>query len=185
MKYLLVLLLCTGSLLPAFSQSETLTVVIIRHGEKNDATGNLSCQGLNRSLLLPKVLNAKFHQFSYLYVPSASIGKSTGHARMYQTVTPLAIKDNLPVNSKYAVNAVAEVAQDVMKKTGTVLLTWEHEAIDDIAAALGVKDDHLHWADKDYDSIWIITWHTSKKGKLKATLTVDKEGLNPPEACNF
>ena len=72
-----------------------------------------------------------------------------------------------------------------MKKTGTVLLTWEHEAIDDIAAALGVKDDHLHWADKDYDSIWIITWHTSKKGKLKASLAVDKEGLNPPEACNF
>ena len=185
MKYLFVLLLCTGSVMPAFSQSETLTVVIIRHGEKNDATGNLSCQGLNRSLLLPKVLNAKFHQFSYLYVPTASTGKSTGHARMYQTVTPLAVKNNLPVNSKYDVNAFAALAQDVMKKTGTVLLTWEHDGIGQITAALGVKGDNLHWPDKDYDSIWIITYHTSKKGKLKATLAVDKEGLNPPEACNF
>ena len=185
MKYLFVILLLTGSILPAFSQSEALTVVIIRHGEKNDATGNLSCKGLNRALLIPHVLNAKFHPFTYLYVPSASTGKSTGHARMYQTVTPLAIQDNLPVNSKYAVNDISEVAQDVMKKTGIVLMTWEHENIPNIAAALGVNDENLHWPDKDYDSIWIITYHTSKKGKLKAALAVDREGLNPPEACNF
>jgi hypothetical protein len=185
MKYLLVVLIWTGSLLPAFSQSGSLTIVIIRHGEKNEATGNLSCQGLHRALLLPPVLTGKFRQFSYIYIPTISSGKSTGHARMFQTATPTAIQNNLPVNSKYAVNAAAEVAQEVMKKSGVVLLVWEHQNIIDIAAALGVKDNHLHWSDKDFDSIWVITYATNKKGNLKAVLTVDKENLNPPEACNF
>jgi hypothetical protein len=184
-KYLLTLLITTSCITAAFAQSATLKVVIIRHGEKNEATGNLSCKGLHRSLLLPKVLNNKFRKLSYIYVPAVSGGKSTAHARMLQTVTPLAVQDNLPVNSKYTVSASNKIAQDVMEKTGSVLLVWAHQNIPDIAQALGVKDQDLHWDSNDYDSIWVITYTTSKKGKLKATLTVDKEGLNPPEACDF
>lgn len=185
MKYLLIVLVWAGSLTPAFSQSESLTVVIIRHGEKNEATGNLSCQGLHRALSIPSVLKGKFHSFSYAYVPTVTPGKTTDHARMFQTVTPLAVQNNLPVNSKYAVAAAADLAQDVMKRSGVVLLVWEHENIPDIAAALGVKDDHLHWGDKDFDSIWVITYANSKKGKLKASMRMDKEGLNPSGACDF
>jgi len=185
MKQLFFILACLGSQLLVFSQSEALTVVIIRHGEKNDATGNLSCKGLHRAMLLPPVINGKFRQLSGIYAPSISTGKSTAHARMFQTVTPLAIQDNLPINSKYDVSATAEIAHEVMKKTGVVLLVWEHENIPAIAAALGVKGDQLHWKDKDFDSIWVITYASNKKGNLKAVLTEDKEGLNPPESCNF
>ncbi|MHA4809031.1 histidine phosphatase family protein [Flavitalea flava] len=185
MKYLLLILVCLSSLLPAYAQSEALTVVIIRHGEKNDATDNLSCKGLHRALLLPHVLNSKFKKPSFIYVPSLSTHKSTGHARMFQTVVPFAVQDGLPVNSKYEVNQTSGLAAEILKKTGIVLVVWEHGNIPDIAVALGVKDDHLHWEGKDYDSIWVITYSTSKKGNLKAKRAVDQEGLNPSEACDF
>ncbi len=185
MKYIIAFIVCLNYISAAFSQSESLTIVIIRHGEKNDVTGNLSCKGLHRALLLPHVINGKFSRLSSLYVPTVGSGKSTAHGRMFQTASPLAVQDNLPVNSKYAVADAPGVAQDVLKRTGVALLIWEHENIPEIAAALGVKDKHLKWEDGDYDSIWIITYASSKKGKLKADLRVDKEGLNPPEACNF
>jgi len=185
MKYVLSLLVWMAAMPAAWSQSPGLKVVIIRHGEKNDATGNLSCKGLHRAMLLPNVLNGKFKHPDAIFVPALSTGKSTGHARMFQTATPLAVEDNLALNSKYAVDATGEVAKDVMKRTGVILLVWEHGNIPDIAAALGIKDKHLKWGDEDFDSIWVITWSTSKKGNLKAALAVEKEGLNPPEACNF
>jgi hypothetical protein len=185
MRFLFVLITCLTRLPAVFSQSESLTVVIIRHGEKNEATGNLSCKGLHRALQLPGVLAGKFRQPGSIYVPTLSPGKETTHARMFQTASPLAIQDNLPVNSKFAVADADGLARDLSKRSGVVLLVWEHGNIPAIAAALGVKEKKLKWEDKDFDSIWVITWSNSKKGKLKADLRVDREGLNPPEACNF
>lgn len=185
MKFLFILLAWISFVPAARSQSDGLTVVIIRHGERNDATGNLSCKGLHRAMSLPAVMNARFKHFSAIYVPSLGSGKSTSHARMFQTATPLAVQDNLALNSKFAVGAAGELVKDLSKKTGTVLLVWEHDNISDIAEALGVKDKHLKWGNDDFDSIWVISFGTSKKGNVKATLTVDREGLNPSEACNF
>ena len=34
---------------------------------------------------------------------------------------------------------VADVGKEITKKTGTVLLVWEHSAIPDLSKALGVK----------------------------------------------
>lgn len=185
MKNIVLLFLSVISALHACSQSDALTVVLIRHGEKNEATGNLSCKGLHRALLIPKVLNSKFPKPSYVYVPSITTGKSTGHARMFQTVTPFAVQDSLSVNSKYGETADDSVAADVMRRKGLVLLVWEHENIPKIAYALGVKDKHLKWDGGDFDSIWIIKYAKDKKGKLQATLTVGSEGLNPSESCAF
>ncbi|HWY33058.1 MAG TPA: hypothetical protein VNX68_00345, partial [Nitrosopumilaceae archaeon] len=75
----------------SFSQ----TVIIIRHGEKPLKGKNLNCQGLNRSLKLPAVLYSKFGIPGNVYVPSLDNNISTGHARMFQTVIPLAAKYNL------------------------------------------------------------------------------------------
>src|SRR5258708_3817677 len=186
MRRLLFLLVCISCTQLAVAQSTSLTVVIIRHGEKNDSTGNLSCKGLHRALSLPPVLSGKFPRPSYIYVPSVSTGKSTGHARMFQTVTPFAVQQNLNINSKFAETDDSAVANYVMKKKGLVLLVWEHGNIPMIATALGVKDKHLKWDGSDFDSIWIITYAEDKsKKKLKATLTVGSEGLNPPNSCSF
>lgn len=168
----------------AVSQHASLKVVMIRHGEKNEATGNLSCKGLHRALLLPAVLNAKFPKPSAIYVPSLSDKKITGHARMFQTITPFAVQDSLPINTDFKVDQDSGVAKEVMTKKGVILLVWEHGNIPGIAKALGVTQK-LQWGSKDFDSIWIVTYSKDSKGNWVANFSSDKEGLKPSEACDF
>ena len=184
MKQLITIFLLLLSI-PAISQHASLKVVMIRHGEKNDATGNLSCQGLHRALMLPAVLNAKFPKPAAIYVPSLNDKKITGHARMFQTITPFAVQDSLAINTTFAVNKDSAVAKEVMTKKGVILLVWEHGNIPGIAKALGVATPDLQWGNSDFDSIWIVTYSKDNKGKWVATLTKDTEGLNPPATCDF
>jgi hypothetical protein len=159
-------------------QPATVVVYIIRHGEKPPNGDNLSCQGQNRALALQNVLYAKLKVPDHTFIPSVGSGKSTAHSRMFQTVSPFAIKYNLVLNSKYGEKDVQGVAKDILKKNGTVLMVWEHSAIPGVAAALGVKGT-LKWPDDDFDSIWIIT--VSGSG---ASLSIAKEGLRPSASCN-
>ena len=161
----------------ASAQAPNLKLVFIRHGEKPLKGDNLTCQGLNRALLLPDLINKKFGVPSFLFVPGLALGESTKHARMFQTITPVAIKYNLPINSSHTEKDSTGIAQDLKSKNGTVLIVWEHKAIKSIIHALGISDN-LIWPDDDYDSIWIVTF---KNGK--AVLTKDKEGLKPALNC--
>ena len=156
-----------------------LKVVIIRHGEKPKTGDNLSCQGENRALQLPAVLFKKFNRPDYTYVPALKTGKSSNHARMFQTVTPFAVKYNLTLNSKFGESDVAGVAQDVLKQTGTVLMVWEHSQIPPLAAQLGVSQPPP-WEGADFDSIWVITYASGQ-----ASMTIDRQGITPPAACSF
>jgi hypothetical protein len=169
----------------AFSQHASLKVVLIRHGEKNDATGNLSCQGLHRAMMLPAVLNAKFARPTAIFAPSLNDHKETGHARMFQTITPFAVQDSIAIDTKYAVAKDSAVANAIMKKKGVVVVCWEHGNIPAIAKALGVQTPNLKWGNNDFDSIWIVTYSKDKNGNWVATLSTDKEGLKPPSTCNF
>ncbi len=154
------------------------TVVIIRHGEKPLKGKNLNCQGLNRSLKLPAVLYSKFGIPGSIYVPSLDNNVSTGHARMFQTVIPLAAKYNLTINSRYAETDSATLAKEIKRKKGVVLVVWQHSAIPSIVRALGVQGFDMHWDDNDYDSIWIIRFQNGI-----AKITFDKEGLVPSTSC--
>ena len=162
---------------------KNLKVVIIRHGEKpadkSDGGGNLSCQGQNRALQLPAVLIKKIGKPDYTYVPALKLDKNTAHSRMFQTVTPFAVKYDLTINSKYDESEPNDVAKSVLKKSGTVLMVWEHSAIPDLATALGV-DNPPKWKGADFDSVWILTYASGK-----VELTVDQEGLSPSASCGF
>ena len=158
----------------------TLRIVIIRHAEKPDGGNNLNCQGLNRAMQLPKVLNAKFGIPSAIFIPAVESGDKTRNARMFQTVTPFAVKYGLPINSSHEEQDYKGLASDVQNRFGTVFIVWEHNGISHITKALGIKKQELNWPDNDYDSIWIIT---IKNGV--ATLVKDKEGLNPSAGCAF
>ena len=172
---------CNGA--PKHSPDTHLKVVIIRHGEKPDTNSgggdNLSCQGQNRALQLPAVLIKKIGKPDYTYVPALKLDKNTAHSRMFQTVTPFAVKYDLTINSKYDESELNNAAKSVLKKSGTVLMVWEHSAIPDLATALCV-DNPPKWKGADFDSIWILTYASGK-----AELTVDQEGLNPSESCGF
>lgn len=171
--------LMTFSCIALAAPDNNLKVVMIRHGEKPDSGDNLSCQGENRALQLPAVLYQKFNIPDYTYVPTLDSGKATKHSRMFQTVGPFAIKYNLMVDSKYGTDDYAKVAKNVLEKTGTVLMVWEHKAIPLIAGQLGVKNPPS-WEGSDFDSIWVITYPNGK-----AELSLDKEGIVPSSDCNF
>lgn len=169
----------------AFSQEPPanhsgLKVVIIRHAEKPVKGDNLDCQGLNRSISLPALLYSKFGIPAFVYVPSIGLGESTKHSRMFQTIIPMAVKYNLTINSRYEERDSAGIANDILKKTGTVLVVWEHKAIPGIVESLGIHDLFLKWNEEDYESIWIISF----PGGVPV-LAKDKEGLNPSSACAF
>ena len=157
--------------------------MIIRHAEKPsdkaDGGDNLSCQGQNRALQLPAVLIKKMGKPDYTYVPALKLDKNTAHSRMFQTVTPFAVKYNLHINSKYKANDYAGVAKNVQKKNGSVLMVWSHGEMADLAGALGV-DNPPKWNSADFDSMWVVTYANGK-----AELSVEQEGLSPSTSCSF
>jgi hypothetical protein len=167
--------------------STVLTVYIIRHGEKPAKGNNLSCEGQYRALALADTLLVRLGGSpNYTYVPKINTGDSTSSARMFQTVSPFAIQQNLYINSSYKETDVKSAAKDVLKRRGVVLMVWEHSNIPPLAKALGVKGSEIpKWHGKDFDSIWTIEFTISKKGNLKIASfdTTGQEGIVPP-ACN-
>ena len=156
----------------------TLKIVFIRHGEKPDKGDNLTCKGLNRALALPDVLYKKFNVPDKIFVPAVENGKSTNESRMFQTISPFAIKYNLNIDTRFNVKDAKGIADELLKSKGYELVVWEHDKIVSIVKALGVSNNNLHWSDNDFDSIWIVTF---KDGV--AMLSVDKENLDPASVC--
>jgi len=79
----------------------SLRVVMIRHGEKPSKGDNLCPKGLSRALALPDVLDKKIGVPDFTYVPKLNTGDATSSARMFQTVTPFAVKHNLTINCSF------------------------------------------------------------------------------------
>jgi hypothetical protein len=155
-------------------------IVIIRHAEKPPQGNNLSCKGQNRALQLADVLFDKVGLPEHTYVPALKQGDATKHARMLQTVTPFAIKYNLTINSTFDESEVKKAAADVLQRSKTVLMVWEHSKIQALAQRLGATDAPP-WDGHDFDSIWVITFAAGK-----AVLdTSGKEGLTPADQCSF
>ncbi len=155
--------------------SPQLTVVIIRHGEKPAVGGNLTPQGLTRSLQLPYTLQQKFGIPDFIYVPTLLMDTETLHARMFQTATPTAIQFNLAINTRFDEKDATGLASHVREKTGTVLIVWEHRAIKDILEAFGVTNAPT-WPDDDFDSIWVIIVNQHNQ----PVLLIDRQHLSLP-----
>ena len=158
-------------------QNTLQKVIIIRHGEKPEKGNNLSCQGFDRSIQLSEVLFSKFKVPDFIFVPSLKTGKKTTQSRMYQTIVPFAVKYNLNIDTRFDVKDAISLSNEILKKKGTVLIVWEHNAIPSILKGLGINEDII-WKSDDYDSIWIITYSNGK-----ATFTKDNENINPVTDC--
>ena len=66
------------------------TIVFFRHAEKpSGGYGQITCQGLNRSLALPHVLLGKYGRPQYLYAPDPIV-KVPDPAGNFNYVRPLA-----------------------------------------------------------------------------------------------
>ena len=179
-KQLIFIFMCACiSLLQTVARAQD-TVVIIRHGEKPADGDNLCPKGQSRALALPAVLSSMFSIPLYTYVPKIGTGAAqTTSVRMFETVTPFAIANNLQVGSEYSESDIPGITGKIKEKLGhkskhgVILLVWEHKNIPPIAAALKVQGK-LSWEKCDFDSIWIIT----NPFTSSATLTIAQEGLN-------
>jgi hypothetical protein len=145
-------------------------IVFIRHGEKPDGgLGQLSCQGLNRALALPKALAMVVGRPDEIWAASPSPPKEDhggvySYVRPLATVEPTAIALGLPVNASFGLDMPVELATtlDDRKYGGKIILVaWEHKSIVSMISALlnahGFSSDTIpKWAKNDFDSIYIV-----------------------------
>jgi hypothetical protein len=198
MKSLLVLLLAgittltgcglqSNSVLTAKGAKSVETIVCLRHGESPGADlGQLTCRGLNRALALPGVLLAKYGspQFIFACNPAEKLD-GYNYVRALATIEPTAIRCGLPVNTQFGASEIAALQRELQKpeyKNATVLVAWEHKALDRfvknlIKATGGSSWQVPSWAGDDYDSIFVVRI-TRAGSQESVAFTVDHEGLN-------
>jgi hypothetical protein len=127
------------------------TIVFIRHGEKPDeGLGQLTCQGLNRALALPKVIHKMFGKPDAIFAPNPSSqkednGKSYYYVRPLATVEPTAIQFSLPVDTSLdysdaaGLQSALESRLSNNSKNTFILVAWEHKVIHTVAKATTIK----------------------------------------------
>lgn len=179
------------------------TLVFARHAEKPPIEiGQLNCQGLNRSLKLPKVFLEKFGKPDFLFAPSPStfknvaaaekqFGKNVSYTRPLTTIEPLAIQLDMPVNAQIAfddVDTIAKTLLDAKYDHNLIFIDWEHKhlvkIVQKIFDILGSEQIARPWPQEEYDNFYILTITKDKKGNRKVEFKLEHQGLNgQPETC--
>ncbi len=172
-------------------QADT-TIVIVRHGEKPpQGLGQLTCQGLNRSLALAPLLLSRYGKPTAVYAPNPAIQKMDhgvpyAYVRPLATIQPLAIRVGLPVNVEWGMTEIEPLAARILASpSGTHMVAWEHHLAVSLAKHLvtrleGNPDEVPKWADDDFDSIFVI--RISAPGKV--VFSRERQGLdNLPDSC--
>jgi hypothetical protein len=168
------------------------TIVMVRHGEKPDGgLGQLSCQGLNRSLALPNVLFGKFGKPFVIFAPNPGVqkndqGQKYNYIRPLATIEPTAIRAGLPVNTQWSFTDIGALKTELLSKElqgKTVFVAWEHQLLEQLARnivkQLGTDAAVVPvWDGKDFDSIYVIDITQDNEGTKHASFRVDHQNLN-------
>lgn len=166
------------------------TIIIIRHGEKPAAgLGQLTCQGLNRALLLPYFFKKNFPDANYIYAPnpgnmvseSDDNGAQYYYVRPLTTIEPTAISLQLPVNTKFGYRNIQGLSSELLLSKyhhATIYVVWEHMHIMKLSSLL-LKTFHKrillpNWDDHDYNKVFVfkIDW-TQKPAVLSFSSTTE------------
>jgi len=189
----LLFLLFVGAAMPADAEQ---TIVFLRHGEKPaSGLGQLTCQGLNRSLALPDVLLAKYGTPDYLYAPNPAVkiadpGGSFFYVRPLATIEPTAVRTGVSINTGYGYTDIASLQQLLIKSSKantTIFVAWEHaylvKIVQNIMNQYGGGQAVPAWTTGDYDSLYVLTVNYTSNG-ITAQFHRDSEGLNgQPIVC--
>jgi len=172
------------------------TIVIVRHGEKPpQGLGQLTCQGLNRSLALAPVLVSRYGNPVAIYAPNPALPKKDNgiaydYVRPLATIEPLAIRVGLPVNVELDMADIEPLATRILAlPAGTQIVAWEHHWGELLAKNLlsrlgGTPADVPHWEQTDFDSVYVIRVSDGEKGSRRVTFSHEQEGLNGlSESC--
>lgn len=99
----------------------------------------------------------RFAAPDFLFATQASDNSN----RPVETITPLSIALQVPINANHPNGDFANVAQDILtnsKYTGKIVLVcWHHSTIPNLATALGIKSPPP-WDGYVFDRIWQITY---------------------------
>ncbi len=146
------------------------TIVFVRHGEKPaGGLGQLDCQGLNRALALPAVIQRDFGRPDAIFAPNPAdakidSGKSYDYIRPLATIEPTAIALGMPVDTSIGVAdwaALGRMLQTARYARALVVVAWEHSDIVKLARALVAShggDPAIvpAWDYRDFDSIYVV-----------------------------
>jgi hypothetical protein len=179
------------------AEETTETIVLIRHGEKPpNGLGQLNCQGLNRALALPAVIQKAFGRPLAIFAPNpaeqkADYGKLYDYVRPLATIEPTAIALGLPINSDIGQSRIEDLRNRLelpMYHDGFVLVAWEHWQIVQLARAImknhgGKPETVPEWKSTDFDSMYVLKIRRSGSNAT-ATFELAHEGLNgQPTTC--
>ena len=151
------------------------TIIAVRHAEKTPVEiGQLSCEGLNRALLLPHFFKTHFSKPHYIFAPNpaeriTANGEHYSYLRPLMTIEPTAISLTMPVNTQIGFRQYQKLMQTLLEKkyhSATIYVAWEHFNLMHLASAL-FSQFHLNqqapfWRENDYNMIYIFTIDWSK-----------------------
>jgi hypothetical protein len=176
MRQIRILLLTVSVLVVPLgkAQDEKLTfparILIIRHAEKPDGDSvDLSDQGKKRAEALPGLFKKSETRPEPFPTPDfifATKDSNDSH-RPLETVTPLAKKLGLTVNTEYRDKETSKLADEIFhnpKYAGkTVLICWHHGQMPALAMALqattGVPEKVKATV---FDRVWVLTYDQGK-----------------------
>lgn len=151
-------------------------VMIIRHGEKPDDShkgigpdgkkdkASLTEQGYARAARLADLfgptqgpLRPGLRRPTQLYAADATTEGEGKRTR--ETITPLATRLGLPVNTSFGKGQEDALVASVLSQPGPTLICWQHGEIPAIAAAFGraVPAPPGHWPGHRFDMVWTLT----------------------------
>jgi hypothetical protein len=189
--WLVPALLMVVTLSARAASDDVETIVMVRHGEKPPAgLGQLDCQGLNRSLALPHVIESRYGQPDFIFAPDPAKqkddrGTKYDYVRPLATIEPTAIYFGLPVNTSIGFSKTGDLRDALLSpqyRRSLVVVAWEHTIIEKLARKI-VADEGgdaatvPHWQGSDFDSIYIVRI-TRGADTTKAAFTLEHQGLN-------
>jgi hypothetical protein len=104
-------------------------------------------------------------QFLYASKPL----RRKGSRRPIETITPLAEKLSLKVNTNFQRSQLVSMVEDAFSRNGVVLICWQREYIPDIAALIlgGKNIAPSEWPENRFDVIWVFDLQRSSTYKFR------------------
>ena len=160
------------------------TILLIRHAEKpaDETDIDLSPEGKKRAEVLSGLFQKSADRTDPFPAPDFILATKASKRsnRPVETVTPLAKKLKLDINSKYADDEFPKIVEELYsnpKYEGkSVLVCWHHEMIPELASKLGATDVPDKFKGSMFDQVWIVTF--DQKGKAKP-LVIRQQALVP------
>ncbi len=149
-----------GSIQQASAQSRNVTILLVRHAEKADATSQdpeLSAEGTQRAERLIKRIG-KFRPGAFY---------STNYKRTRDTLAPLAAKRKKEVQI-YDARKPQDLMDQIMKsKTKRFVVAGHSNTIPGLANLISKKELFKNLDDSEYSVIWLLRMKDGKVTKLE------------------